>query len=162
MMTWHYVSVSVMSVATWPETHESKYGIEKSHQSGRGGFGFAPHASSTSFSIRQSGIASCGFQNEAFQKLQKHDFWLWNLCRMSKARRDRRGRERESFNTRSVMQLYCWFCCKWLTTAYWSAYCLNKRREESGMRREKKEDGNRRPGDKGPLRMEGKLQCQNE
>lgn len=36
--------------------------------------------------------------------------------------RDTGAAERD---TRSVTQLY-WFCCKWLTTAYWSACCLNE------------------------------------
>lgn len=55
------------------------------------------------------------------------------------------------------MQLYCWFCCKWLTTAYWSAGCLEKRGEESEKMRAERQRGRRWGGGrikKRPLRDE--------
>lgn len=119
--------------------------------SDRGGLD-AVDASSTSFSVRDYQIARNSilwFPKWGLSKLLNIILTL-KLCRMSKARRDRRGGgERESFNTRSVMQLYCWFCCKWLTTAYWSACCLNKKGEEGGMRREERRRETEDQQDKG-------------
>lgn len=74
--------------------------------------------------VKEPGTEPEAFQHEA--KITLHRSELKPV--LGKQRKENKWQKRlPIFNTRSVMQLDCWFCCKWLTTAYWSACCLNKR-----------------------------------